>query len=441
MSTFIIAPSGVEDYADDDDDAPVEYSESVTSPEELIHRHEGDRQSAMRQATEDIPNKAERRRTRRQRILGRRGAFRWLPIKFHNDLVHGSWWFVIGSVVATLIPIVPLVDLYYGFWDTTGGSLPILEDAAAFGLLIASGVFFTLGSYAFLRATEEPPLPPMLSRFSVHMATDELLAAWLFLFATIPFVPFMVVYVYYNTDVLLYWGCLISAIIFVIATYFFVLACYPSDREERRNQIVPMIVGCCCKSECWVKKHLSNDWLAGTWFFFWATAIVTAGSVFMLIYVIKEGGKNHLEIFDWATSTIDAIIFLIGSAYFCAGSYPQGELHHIHAHGSHGLKKDDFRDKGLLRPTSNFHAGLEKGAGGREGGGGESGGREGGGGESSLASSSTSTSSTGSNMSYATQNTGRLSHGSWQRDRERGRDGDDEEDAERVGLLRKDRLL
>ena len=286
----------------------------------------------MRAATEEVSlTRAERRRSRRDRIKGRRGAFRWLPIKFSNDLVHGSWWFVVGSVIATLIPVVPLIDLYYEFWDTGGEkSLPLLQDAVTFGLLIASGFFFTLGSLAFVRATEEPVLEPLFSHISIHMATDELLAAWLFLFATIPFVPFMAVYVYYNPSVLLYWGCLITAVIFVLGTYFFVLACYPSDREERRHQIVPMMVGCLCRGGDYfgLNGHLSNDWLAGCWLFFWGTLVMLGGSVFMLVYTLKEGGgRNHLEVFDWATSTIDSIVFLVGSAYFCAGSYPQGIPH------------------------------------------------------------------------------------------------------------------
>lgn len=283
-----------------------------------------DTPSAMRQATDPQPveTRAQRRRTRRERIIARRGAFKWLPVCCSNDLVHGSWWFVVGSIIATLIPIVPLVDLFYPFWTTTGGSLPLLEDAATFGLLIASGVFFTFGSYAFVRATEEPPLRPLLiSWSSTHLATDELLAAWLFLFATIPFVPFMAVYVYYNSDVLLYWGCLVASIIFVIATYFFVLACYPS--EEARHQIIPYLTSFICSDKCWMKKHLANDWLAGTWIFYYATLLMCIGSVVMLVISLRSSEINHLEVFDWASSTLDSIIFLIGSAYFCAGSYSQ----------------------------------------------------------------------------------------------------------------------
>lgn len=251
-------------------------------------------ESPMRAATDDNPSM--RRKSRRDRITARRGAFQCLPVLFSNDLVHGSWWFVIGSVIAMLIPIVPLVDLFYPFWITNASSLPLLQDVATFGLLIASGFFFTLGSLAFVRATEEPPLKPLFT--SPHLATDELLAAWLFLLATIPFVPFMAVYVYYNHTVLVYWGCLIASIIFVLATYFFVLACYPS--EEIREQIIPYLASFVFGPNCWIQKHVCNDWLAAMWIFFYGTLVMCVGSCVMLWFAIQEG--NHLEIFDWATS-------------------------------------------------------------------------------------------------------------------------------------------
>ena len=42
----------------------------------------------------------------------------------------------------------------------------------------------------------------------------------------------------------------------------------------------------------------------------------------MLILTLWTDETNYLELFDWGSTTIDSIIFLIGSAYFCAGSYP-----------------------------------------------------------------------------------------------------------------------
>ena len=215
---------------------------------------------------------------------------------FSNDLVHGSWWFVGGSVVATFIPAVPLIDLFYPFWPQETSTLPLLQDVATFGLLIFSGVFFTLGSLVFVRAFEEPPLKPLFK--SEHLATDELLASWLFLVATIPFVPFMAVYVYYNSDVLVYWGCLVGSIIFVLATYFFVLSCYPI--EEIREQVIPQVAAVLCGKRSWIQKHLSNDWLAAMWIFFYGTVVMCLGSAFMLYLALQDG--NQLEVFDWATS-------------------------------------------------------------------------------------------------------------------------------------------
>lgn len=253
-------------------------------------------ESPLRLATDD--NVKMRRRSRRDRILARRGAFQWLPVYFSNDLVHGSWWFVVGSIVATLIPIVPLVDILYPFWSKSDSSLPLLEDEATFILMICSGAFFTLGSLAFVRAFEEPPLKPLFSHD--HLVTDELLAAWLFLLATIPFVPFMAVYVYYNSNVLLYWGSLVASIIFVLATYLFVLACYPTETE--RDQIIPGCAEAICGRRSWIHKHLCNDWLAALWVFYYGTLLMSLGSLTMLIYTLYYNPTNQIELFDWTAS-------------------------------------------------------------------------------------------------------------------------------------------
>jgi hypothetical protein len=209
-------------------------------------------ESTMRLSTDGSTS---RRQMRKDRILSRRGSFHALPVGFSNDLVHGSWWFVLGSIVATIIPIVPLVDLFYPFWPHSSSSLPLFDDVWCFVLLIISGFFFTLGSLAFVRAVEEPPKKPLFS--SYHLATDELLAAWLFLLATIPFVPFIGVYVYYNRHVYVYWGCLVGSILFVVATYFFVLSCYPNDQE--REQIIPQVAQQLLGPQNWINKvSMSN---------------------------------------------------------------------------------------------------------------------------------------------------------------------------------------
>ena len=52
-------------------------------------------------------------------IILKRGTFKWMPVYFANDLVHGSWWYVWGSIFATVIPIVPLIEISWdtGYWE------------------------------------------------------------------------------------------------------------------------------------------------------------------------------------------------------------------------------------------------------------------------------------------------------------------------------------
>jgi hypothetical protein len=42
-------------------------------------------------------------KTRRERVVNKRVVFKWLPVLFANDLVHGSWWFAVGSVYITVM--------------------------------------------------------------------------------------------------------------------------------------------------------------------------------------------------------------------------------------------------------------------------------------------------------------------------------------------------
>lgn len=261
------------------------------------HHHE----SSMRLATDlSAIDRRNRRRSRRKRIRARRGAFEFLPVYCSNDLVHGSWWFVLGSVLATIIPVVPLLDLFYPFWPTNSTiKLPLLSDVTTFALLIVSGFFFTIGSLAFVRATEEPPLRPLFAKVTVHLETDELLAAWLFLLATIPFPILMLVYINNDIHVMVYWGCLMASTLFVVATYFFVLTCYPQE-DERNFQMAPQLSRLLFSESSWVHRHLSNDWLASTWLFFYATLVMVVGSFGMLLVEIFDGGDD-LEIFDWAS--------------------------------------------------------------------------------------------------------------------------------------------
>eukprot|EP01035_Chromulina_nebulosa_P019784 gene19784-25724_t len=182
----------------------------------------------------------------KQGILNRRVVFKWLPVKFKNDLIHGSWWFVFGSLFVTAVAIFVLLATYY---DTILGDddsiLSKQEFRVAWILLVMSGVFFTLGSLAFVRAMNDPPMKPLFRCY--HISTDELLGSWLFLLGTLS-----------SSNLLPYFECL-------------------------------------CGKRTFLKRHLSTDWLAG---------------------------ESTIASFVNITGFFDCVWFLIGSAYFVAGSYP-----------------------------------------------------------------------------------------------------------------------
>ena len=109
--------------------------------------------SSMRIATNDlIDSYYEDRISRKQRIISRRGAFKWLPVFFSNDLVHGSYWFLVGSIFYTVISIVPVyMDLNFAsFIDELKyrkmSDIELREESATFSLFSISGLLFSLGS-------------------------------------------------------------------------------------------------------------------------------------------------------------------------------------------------------------------------------------------------------------------------------------------------------
>ncbi len=117
-----------------------------------------------------------------------------------------------------------------------------------------------------------------------------------------------------------------------IGTYLFVLASYPAKKASSK-QIILRILSCCLPSlknnsnpptKCCccidgLRLHIANDWLAGTWIILFGTLISFISSIaFMLLYINRQ---NNLNIFIYASAVLQNFFFLLGSAYFVAGSY------------------------------------------------------------------------------------------------------------------------
>lgn len=62
--------------------------------------------------------------------------------------------------------------------------------------------------------------------------------------------------------------------------------------------------------------HISNDWLAACWFFFYCSIAWLVGS-FIYIFI----SSTQRQDFIYSASVIDAFMFTVGSAYFIAGMY------------------------------------------------------------------------------------------------------------------------
>ena len=126
--------------------------------------------------------------------------------------------------------MIPLIDLSISIFHVPEAtSLKAFDESATWVLLIISSIFFTIGSYVFVRAFESPPKPPLFTWR--HFATDELLAAWLYLFAMSPYIPYAMFYINVNRHRYVYWGAFFASIFFVAASAFFVYTCYPSHHH------------------------------------------------------------------------------------------------------------------------------------------------------------------------------------------------------------------
>jgi hypothetical protein len=64
-----------------------------------------------------------------------------------------------------------------------------------------------------------------------------------------------------------------------------------------------------------ILKHVQTDWLFATWLCFWGSVLWALGS-----WVFLMESENGRQIFVWLSSLVDAIMFMIGSAYFVAGT-------------------------------------------------------------------------------------------------------------------------
>ena len=165
-----------------------------------------------------------------RKIIDKRGAFKWLPVAYDNDIVYGSWYFVWGSFLCMIIPVFPLISIYQDLLrenhDDLGSSgessklieqfsilffltsaciiiiaivaifiiipiiictidIPTTENAVCYALLIFVGLMYTIGSYAMVLASKDPHEGHLFGGKSKYgfpyvflLQTDELFGLW-----------------------------------------------------------------------------------------------------------------------------------------------------------------------------------------------------------------------------------------------------------------------
>jgi hypothetical protein len=270
-------------------------------------------------------NESESIDQRKQRILGKRGAFSWLPVYFQSDLELGAWWFTAASFLTILIPMFPLISLWQGFWpdaEKANGNklLPNTAHATAFAFLMLAGVFYTTGSWLFVRAFQDPVPPPLFDWHPLITSSDELLGVWLFLLGTLPSVPVMLIYVIYNPYsaefILAYIICLFANAVLCVVVY----SCLPDNvfrnGGTRINILSPCFQNFFSKNSP-IQVHIQNDWLLSIWMML----IFCVMSVIMCIGQLIHYCSLHYKrgIYDYSAALVDCVMFMIGTMYFIAG--------------------------------------------------------------------------------------------------------------------------
>ncbi len=194
--------------------------------------------------------------------------------------------------------------------------LPLwISDAATWWILLAACLVFTVASIVWVRAFEQPSLRPLSST----LKTDEVLAAILFLVASIPSLPYVLIFLLNDWTQLDYWALMFCSIMLITVCSLFLNACIRSaSNMEYRPILYPTLIKCFGEGPI-VRRHCGSDWLITTWFCYWCAILATIGCLFLTLLKVKSG--NDRQIYIFATGAVDCLFFVIGCCYYLAGSY------------------------------------------------------------------------------------------------------------------------
>jgi hypothetical protein len=219
------------------------------------------------------------------------------------------WWFVAGSVLATLMPMSPLAT--YEEMHPNSIHNPNLDEEAhliTYILLIVCGIFYTVGSYALKRAVDEPQQRPMFSGCGCCASlSDELFGSICFLLGTAMSVPIAINLIVLDSTAAQYYVALVFSLFACAVCIVFCYSCFPSRIGSGRDLVRPVIVHYCCCCCCFGggggvgSKHLANDLLISAWSFLVGCAAVALLSFGLFVRAIVIQDVNSL--FDFGIGT------------------------------------------------------------------------------------------------------------------------------------------
>jgi len=266
----------------------------------------------------------------------RHDLFKKLPVRCSgNDMVYGSWWMVWGSLFASLIPVMPLISVNLApnqeWWPPYGGGvMSVPSHSAVYVLLsVGCGLFFAVGSYLLLRSYRRPQPPPLLTACGGCLPTDEVHSLWWFTVGTAVTIPCTAIYVYYFPKSHEFSGACFVCCFATVLSVLFTITMYPSSSlaAGSKQRLAPYLHSVCFGPGSTMHVHVKTDILIVFWVGLWGCVFGTVGCVVLLAYYIYK--KDGLGIFNYVTGGVDLVLFLVGSLYYLAGSYADGDVEDV----------------------------------------------------------------------------------------------------------------
>ena len=201
-------------------------------------------------------------------------------------------------MLSTLLCIGVLLNSYSLHFSGDGSTLPESAFQAVWWLMLISSLFFTLGSFLFIRVCNDPPLPPLCGFKCLDcLSSDEIFAYWMFLFGIFPSIPYCMVFLIYSRQKIYFWA-LIATLVIIFLMLLFILFSSRSRPSENgsRNLFVRVMRAIMCNAR-FVETHLATDFLFLMWVCFWGSFISLFVFVILFIEEAITGSVSSLFIF------------------------------------------------------------------------------------------------------------------------------------------------